>query len=36
MHNFMKQSYIQVERSVEYKNYQREVNLLTDFWQKDC
>ena len=34
MYNFIKQNYIKVERGVEYMNYQREVALLTDFWQK--
>ena len=34
MHNFMKQNYIEVERGIEYMNYQREVAILTDFWQK--
>ena len=33
--NFIKQNYIEVERGVEYMNYQREVAILTDFWQKD-
>ena len=31
----MKQNYINVERGVEYRNYQREVAIITDFWQKD-
>ena len=31
MYNFMKQNYIEVERGVEYRNYQREVAILTDF-----
>ena len=35
MYNFMKQNYIEVERGVEYRNYQREVGILTDFRQKD-
>ena len=35
MYNFMKQNYIEVERGVEHKNYQKEVAILTDFWQKD-
>ena len=30
----MKQNYIEVERGIEYMNYQREVAILTDFWQK--
>ena len=37
MYNFLKQNYIEVERGVEfigYMNYQREVAILTDFWQK--
>ena len=29
--NFIKQNYIEVERGVEYMNYQREVSILTDF-----
>ena len=33
--NFIKQNYIEVERGVEYMNYQKEVAILTDFWQKD-
>ena len=31
MYNFMKQNYIEVERGIEYINYQREVAILTDF-----
>ena len=31
MYNFIKQNYIQVERCVDYMNYQREVAILTDF-----
>ena len=31
----MKQNYIEVERGVEYKNYQREVSMFTNFCQKD-
>ena len=31
MYNFMKQNYIGLERGVEYRNYQREVAILTDF-----
>ena len=34
MYNFMKQNYIEVERGIEYMNYQREVAMLTDFRQK--
>ena len=34
MYNFMEQNYIEVERGVEYRNYQRGVAILTDFWQK--
>ena len=34
MYNFMKQNYIEVERGIEYMNYQREVAILTGFWQK--
>ena len=34
MYNFMKQNYIEVERGIEYMNSQREVAILTDFWQK--
>ena len=34
MYNFIKQNYIEVERGLEYMNYQREVAILTDFWQK--
>ena len=30
----MKKKYIEVERGVEYRKYQREVAILTDFWQK--
>ena len=33
--NFIKQNYIEVERGIEYMNDQREVAILTDFWQKD-
>ena len=35
MYNFMKQNYIEVDRGVEYKNYQREISILTRFLQKD-
>ena len=35
MYNFMEQNYIEVERGIEYMNYQRDVAILTDFWQKD-
>ena len=31
MYNFIKQNYIEVERGVEYRNYQREVAILIDF-----
>ena len=31
MYNFMKQNYIEVERGVDYRNYQRENAKLTDF-----
>ena len=31
MYNFMKQNYIEVERGVEYRNYQEKVAILTDF-----
>ena len=31
MYNFMKQNNIEVERGVYYRNYQREVAILTDF-----
>ena len=34
MYNFMEQNYIEVERGNEYMNYQVEVDILTDFWQK--
>ena len=34
MYNFMKQNYIEVERGIEYMNYQREVAILTDIGQK--
>ena len=34
MYNFIKQNYIEVERGVEYRNYQKEVVRLMDFWQK--
>ena len=33
--NFIKQIYIEVDRGVEYMNYQREAAILTDFCQKD-
>ena len=33
MYNFMKQNYIEVEIGIEYMNYQKEVAILTDFWQ---
>ena len=35
MYNFIKQNCIEVERGVEYMNYQKEVAILTDLWQKD-
>ena len=31
MYNFMEQNYIKEERGVEYRNYQREDSILTDF-----
>ena len=31
MYNFMKKNCIEVERGVEYTNYQREVAISTDF-----
>ena len=31
MYNFIKQNYIEVERGVKYRNYQKEVAILTDF-----
>ena len=31
MYNFMKQNYNEVERGIEYINYQKEVAILTDF-----
>ena len=31
MYTFKKQNYIEVERGVEYMNYQREVAILIDF-----
>ena len=31
MYNFMEQNYIEVDRDVEYRNYQREVAILIDF-----
>ena len=31
----IKQNYIEVERSVEYMNYQKEIAILTNFWQRD-
>ena len=34
MYNFMKEKYIEVERGIEYMNYQRQVAMLTDFSQK--
>ena len=35
MYNFMEQKYIEVERGVKYRNYQKETAILTAFWQKD-
>ena len=35
MYNFMKQNYIEVERGIEYMNYQREVAILSDFYTKN-
>ena len=35
MYNFIKQSYIDIERGVEYMSYQKEEAILTDFGQKD-
>ena len=35
MYNFIKQSYIEVERGVDDMNYQKKVAILTDFGQKD-
>ena len=34
MYNSIKQNYIEVERGVEYMNYQKRVAILTDFWRK--
>ena len=34
MYNFMNQNYIEVERGVGYRNYQREVAILIDFLNK--
>ena len=34
MYNFIKQSYIEIERGLEYMNYQMEVAIFIDFWQK--
>ena len=31
----MKQNYIEVERSVEYRNYQREVAIVSDFFYRN-
>ena len=31
MYTFIKRKYIEVERGVEYINYQMEVAILTDF-----
>ena len=35
MYNLRKQNYIEPERGVEYRNYQRKVAIVTDFGQKD-
>ena len=32
MYNFIKQNYIEVERGVEYMNFQKQVAILTDFF----
>ena len=32
---FYETNYIEVERGIAYMNYQREVAILTDFWQKN-
>ena len=34
MYNFIKQNYIEVERDVEYINYQKGVAILTNFGLK--
>ena len=34
MYNSIKQNYIEVERGIEYMNYQKEVTRLTDFLAK--
>ena len=34
MYNCTEKNYIEVERGIEYLNYQREVATLTDFRQK--
>ena len=31
MYNFEKKNYIEVERGIDYMNYQKEVATLTDF-----
>ena len=31
MYNFIEKNYIEVERGVEYRNYQKEIATLTDF-----
>ena len=31
MYNFIKRKYLEVERGVDYINYQLEVAILTDF-----
>ena len=35
MYNFIKQNYIEVERGIDYMNYQTEVVIINDIWQKD-
>ena len=34
MYIFLKQKYIEVERGFGYMNYQRELAILIDSWQK--
>ena len=34
MYNFIEQNYIEIERGVEYMNYQKDDAMLTNFWQK--
>ena len=31
MYNFLKQNYVEVERGIEYMNYQKKVAILTNF-----